>query len=58
LERGMAAEYREVWLVNIYAPSGAARQKSFFIVDLPYLLRVLPTNIPTTMFVGSPRKLG
>jgi exonuclease III len=37
----MAAKFREVWIINVYAPSGTAmkqERESFFISELPYLL--------------------
>ena len=45
---GMAAELQGVWLVNIYAPSGAEKRKGkegFFNIDLPYLVQVIPTTV-------------
>jgi hypothetical protein len=47
----MAAEHPGVWLVNIYAPSGAEKKQKregFFNIDLPHFLRA----IPTAMIVG------
>jgi exonuclease III len=38
----MAAEFNGIWLVNIYAPSGAARRQKrehFYNSELTYLLR-------------------
>ena len=38
--RGIAAEFRGIWMINIYAPSGAARKKEreFFNSERAYLL--------------------
>jgi GNAT superfamily N-acetyltransferase len=44
----MAAELREIGLVNIYAPCIAEKKQereSFFNIDLPYLLRAIPTTV-------------
>jgi len=49
--RGIAAELQGVWLVNIYAPSGAEKKierEAFFNIDLPLLLK----DILTTMILG------
>jgi exonuclease III len=46
--RGIAAEYRGIWLVNVYAPSGTAKRQvreRFYNDELPYLLRVSPSNM-------------
>jgi exonuclease III len=51
LGRGMAACYRGVWIVNIYAPSGSSNRQeteTFYNVDLTYLLR----SLPPTMIIG------
>jgi len=43
--RGMAADFQNVTIVNIYAPSGAERMRdreNFFSNELPYLLRGIP----------------
>ena len=39
--RAMAAKFREVWVINVYAPSGRAMKQEreyFFSSELPYLL--------------------
>jgi hypothetical protein len=44
----MAAELQGVWRVKLFAPSGAERRQGregFFNIDLPYLLRVIPTKM-------------
>jgi exonuclease III len=49
--RGMAAQFQNVTIVNIYAPSGASRRRdkeNFFSNELPYLLR----GIPPSLLVG------
>ena len=49
--RRIAACYRGVWFVNLYAPSGTANiqeREDFHNVELVYLLRPLPP----TMIVG------
>jgi len=49
--RGMAADFQNVTIVNIYAPSGAERRRdrgNFFSNELPYLLR----GIPPLLLVG------
>ena len=48
--RGMAANFQNVTIVNIYAPSGAERmdRENFFSNELPYLLR----GIPPSLLVG------
>jgi exonuclease III len=46
--RGIAADLKGVWLVNIYAPSGAEKRQEredFFNFDLPYLLQATPTTV-------------
>jgi exonuclease III len=46
--RGLAAVCGVIMLINIYAPSGAAKQKErehFYNTDLAYLLRDAPANI-------------
>ena len=50
--RRMAADFQNVTIVNIYAPSGAERKRdreNFFSNELPYLLRGIP---PTFMVEG------
>jgi exonuclease III len=50
--RGMAADFQGLWLVNVYAPSGAERKQErevFFNIDLPQLLR----ETPSMMLIGS-----
>ena len=45
--RAIAAEFKGICLVNIRAPSGAAKrneQEQFFNTDLTYLLRAAPEN--------------
>jgi exonuclease III len=49
--RDIAAEVQGVWLVNIYAPSGAEKKierETFFNIDFTLLLK----DIPTTMILG------
>jgi exonuclease III len=49
--RGMAAQFQNVTIVNIYAPSGAERNRNrenLFSNELPYLLR----DIPPSFLVG------
>jgi len=44
----MAAEFNGIWLVNIYAPSGAARRQErehFYNSELTYLLRAAPEHM-------------
>jgi len=46
--RAIAAEFKGIWLVNIYAPSGAAKRnerEQFFSSDLTYILRAALENI-------------
>jgi len=46
--RAIAAEYQGIWLVNIYAPSGAAKRnecEQFFNTELSYILRAASENI-------------
>jgi len=46
--RGIATTLQGVWLVNIYAPSGAEKKQgreAFFNIDLPHLLKEIPTTI-------------
>jgi hypothetical protein len=46
--RAIAAEFKGIWLVNIYAPSVAAKRnerKQFFYTELTYILRAAPENI-------------
>lgn len=45
--RGMTMEYQGVWLINVNAPSGAARrqERESFNIELPCLLRALPSNM-------------
>jgi exonuclease III len=45
--RGIAGYYQGTYIVNIYAPSGAARKaerEEFFNVELSYLFRAMPQN--------------
>jgi exonuclease III len=45
--RAIAAEFKGIWLVNIYAPSGAAKRnerEQFFNTELTYILRAAPEN--------------
>ena len=45
--RGIAVEFRGIWIINIYAPFGAARnmaREQFFDSELAYLLRASPTT--------------
>ena len=47
-ERGIAAEYRGIWLANVYAPPGTAKRQErerFYNSELPYLLRASPSNM-------------
>ena len=43
----MAASFKNVTLVNIYAPSGAERREreQFFASEVPYLLRGIPSSL-------------
>jgi exonuclease III len=46
--RAIAAEFRGMWMININAPSGAARRQErerFYNSDMPQLLRTAPANI-------------
>jgi exonuclease III len=46
--RGLAADFQGVWLVNIYAPSGAEKRQEredFFNFVLPYLLQATPNTV-------------
>jgi exonuclease III len=46
--RGMAADMQGVWLINVYAPSGAGKRQEreeFFILEVPYLMRPASTSI-------------
>jgi hypothetical protein len=46
--RTIAADYKGIWLVNIYAPSGAAKKnerEQFFNSELTYILRAAPEEI-------------
>jgi exonuclease III len=46
--RAIAAEFKGIWLVNIYALSGAAKRnerEQFFNTELTYILRAAPENI-------------
>jgi len=45
--RGLATEFRGIWMINIYAPSGAAKKEreQFFDSELADLLRASPTSI-------------
>jgi endonuclease/exonuclease/phosphatase family metal-dependent hydrolase len=46
--RAMAAHFGEIYLVNIYAPSGTAKRKErehFFNNELPYILNMASTGI-------------
>jgi endonuclease/exonuclease/phosphatase family metal-dependent hydrolase len=46
--RAIAAKFREVRIINIYAPSGTARRQEreqFYNSELAYLLRDAPENI-------------
>ena len=43
--RAIAAKFKGIWLVNIHAPSGAAKRNErerFFNTDLTYILRAAP----------------
>lgn len=45
---GIAAEYTDIWLVNVYVPSGTAKRKErerFYNSELPYQLRDSLSNI-------------
>jgi exonuclease III len=40
--RGMAGRYHDMYIINLYAPSGTSKKKEidkFYISDLPYLLQ-------------------
>jgi hypothetical protein len=44
----MAADMHGVWLVNVYAPSGAGKRQEreeFFNLELPYLVRPATISI-------------
>ena len=46
--RAIAAKFREVWIINIYAPYGTARKQEreqIYNSELAYLLRDAPENI-------------
>jgi exonuclease III len=46
--RGLAATLNGIWLINIYAPSGAERRRErdeFFATELPYLLQTIPDRM-------------
>jgi exonuclease III len=46
--RGIAAEYRGIWLVKVYAKSGTAKRHArerFYNNELPYLLRASSSNM-------------
>ena len=46
--RRITSEYRGIWLVNVYAPSGTAKRQErelFYNNELPYLLRASPSNM-------------
>jgi exonuclease III len=46
--RGIAADLQGVWLVNIYASSGAEKwqeKEDFFNFGLPYLFQATPTTV-------------
>jgi len=46
--RGIAAEYRGIWLVKVYVPPETAKRQErerFYNNELPYLLRACPSNI-------------
>ena len=46
--RGIAAEYRGIWLVKVYASSGTSKRQErelFYNNELPYFLRASPSNI-------------
>jgi len=46
--RGIVAEYRGIWLVNVYAPPGTAKlleRERFYNNEFPYLLKASPSNI-------------
>ena len=44
---GIAAKYRGIWLIKVYAPSGTAKRQKrerFYNNELPYLLKAFPAN--------------
>jgi exonuclease III len=46
-DRGIALESNGVWIINVYAPSGAeikTEREAFFNQDLPLLLPPVPTE--------------
>jgi hypothetical protein len=46
--RGIAATLNEIWLINIYAPSGVERRRErdeFFATELPYLMQTIPDRM-------------
>jgi len=48
----MATDFQGLWLVNVYAPTGAERKQDrevFFNIDLPQLL----LETPSMMLIGS-----
>jgi endonuclease/exonuclease/phosphatase family metal-dependent hydrolase len=51
-DRGIALEFNRMWIINVYATSGAERKterEAFFNKDLPLLLPPVPTD---TMLAG------
>jgi len=49
--RGIAEDFQGLWLVNVYAPSGAERKQErevFFNIDLPHFL----LETPSMMLIG------
>jgi hypothetical protein len=46
--RAIAADYKGIRLINVYAPPGTARRadrEQFYIIELPYLLHDGPTEL-------------
>ena len=53
--RGIAVEYRGIWLVNVYIPSGTAKRQErepFYNSELTYLLRASPSNMIVGDFIS------
>ena len=45
--RAIAAQFREMWIINIYAPSGTARKQdreNFYNNEIPYILAPAGTH--------------
>lgn len=49
--RAMVAKFQEVWVINVYAPSGTAMKQErerFYNSEVPYIL----TGAPCHVFAG------